>query len=417
MNFLGGIPGVPNLSIGTYDAEGRPTQINASSAPTVVASAISYGPFGATSVTYATGDYDTFAYDNLGHMTLYQTTDPSYGQYQGSLIWNPNGTLKSLSTVDTIPGGGSDPSTTVTYHYDDLARLIYASDGVNLSQTYSYDRYGNISTSGSPQSWMPTYASPNTNQYQPVSTCGNSGAIGYDMDGNLLCDSFNIYTWNAENKLTSVNTNGHGNNSSNRYDGLNRQVENSSSAVTYERLYAPGLGPVALMFEQNTAEADIPLPGGGKAIYSPYYGGINNGYTHTDWRGDVRLSTSQWGGLSDELSRIAYSPFGEEYNINAGESWFDSTSLSVAVPNAYDMPNRTLHGIQGRWLNPDPAGRSAVDPSNPQTWNRYVYAGNDPLKYRDPAGLDFYLNCENTGPCQEMVVGYDKNGNPQTASV
>src|SRR5271165_6925432 len=43
---------------------------------------------------------------------------------------------------------------------------------------------------------------------------------------------------------------------------------------------------------------------------------------------------------------------------------------------------------QGRWLVPDPAGLAAVDITNPQTWNRYVYVANNPLAVTDPLGLD-----------------------------
>lgn len=43
--------------------------------------------------------------------------------------------------------------------------------------------------------------------------------------------------------------------------------------------------------------------------------------------------------------------------------------------------------MQGRWLSPDPSGLAAVDPTNPQSWNRYVYALNNPLRYTDPLGL------------------------------
>src|ERR1700694_5520852 len=50
----------------------------------------------------------------------------------------------------------------------------------------------------------------------------------------------------------------------------------------------------------------------------------------------------------------------------------------------------------GRWMHPDPAGLAAVDPSNPQTWNRYAYVTNNPLSFTDPLGL----NVDETG-CHE----------------
>jgi hypothetical protein len=46
------------------------------------------------------------------------------------------------------------------------------------------------------------------------------------------------------------------------------------------------------------------------------------------------------------------------------------------------MPCRRATGFQ-----PDPAGLAAVDPSNPQTWNRYAYVGNNPMSNVDPSGL------------------------------
>src|SRR5215469_4492530 len=56
------------------------------------------------------------------------------------------------------------------------------------------------------------------------------------------------------------------------------------------------------------------------------------------------------------------------------------------VANLYDFPARE-YGTQGRWLSPDPAGVAAVDPTNPQTWNRYSYVLNNPLVIIDPLGL------------------------------
>ena len=42
---------------------------------------------------------------------------------------------------------------------------------------------------------------------------------------------------------------------------------------------------------------------------------------------------------------------------------------------------------QGRWISPDPAGLAAVDPTNPQTWNRYAYVSNSPVVKTDALGL------------------------------
>jgi RHS repeat-associated protein len=47
---------------------------------------------------------------------------------------------------------------------------------------------------------------------------------------------------------------------------------------------------------------------------------------------------------------------------------------------------RYFSGAQGRFTSPDPMLNSAK-PEDPQTWNRYSYALNNPLKFVDPNGL------------------------------
>jgi RHS repeat-associated protein len=93
---------------------------------------------------------------------------------------------------------------------------------------------------------------------------------------------------------------------------------------------------------------------------------------------------------------MAYAPFGEGY---AGGSptyvTFTSTGFAPIVdPGQND--NGTLDDFlfrhyspgQGRWISPDPAALAVVDPTNPQTWNRYAYVANNPLSYVDPSGLN-----------------------------
>ena len=61
-----------------------------------------------------------------------------------------------------------------------------------------------------------------------------------------------------------------------------------------------------------------------------------------------------------------------------------------AIQYAYQATARLMQQEAGRWVSPDPAGLSAVDLSNPQTMNRYVYVANNPLSNMDPRGLCTY---------------------------
>jgi RHS repeat-associated protein len=44
----------------------------------------------------------------------------------------------------------------------------------------------------------------------------------------------------------------------------------------------------------------------------------------------------------------------------------------------------------GRFMSPDPSGLAYADPTNPQIFNLYAYALNNPLKYTDPTGMYCY---------------------------
>ena len=76
--------------------------------------------------------------------------------------------------------------------------------------------------------------------------------------------------------------------------------------------------------------------------------------------------------------------------------------ISTAPYPLYDGLYREYHPTWGRWLNPDLAGLGAVDPSNPQSWNRYAYVTNNPLALSDPSGL---LGCPQGMPTNECYGG------------
>jgi RHS repeat-associated protein len=80
-------------------------------------------------------------------------------------------------------------------------------------------------------------------------------------------------------------------------------------------------------------------------------------------------------------------PFGEQYIGTAQDTFVTGVAASDEATDMKDFWAREFHSIQGRWLTPDPAGVAAVDPKNPQTWNRYAYVLGNPLAFIDPRGL------------------------------
>jgi len=70
----------------------------------------------------------------------------------------------------------------------------------------------------------------------------------------------------------------------------------------------------------------------------------------------------------------------------------------------YDALYRKVHTTQGRWISPDPAGLAAVGLTDPQTWNRYAYVGNNPLSAVDPLGLDDVKCCGGDFYSQQLAA-------------
>ncbi len=140
------------------------------------------------------------------------------------------------------------------------------------------------------------------------------------------------------------------------------------------------------MNAQSVARGFVPLPGGVKAVYNPSL----TTYRVPDWQGSIRIGSNYNRAY---IFSVAFAPFGEQYD--RGGSWpveftfagNDNETTTNTNPE-YDALYRKVHTSQGRWVSPDPAGLAAVDPSNPQTWNRYAYVLNNPLSFIDSLGLE-----------------------------
>ena len=188
-------------------------------------------------------------------------------------------------------------------------------------------------------------------------------------------DSLRTYTWDDYGRTTTIDS------VNLTYDALDRMTEQNRSGVYTQIVYAPTGQKLAIMTGQTLQKAFVPLPSGGQAVFNSsgllYYG-------HPDHLGSTRFASTPSRTMYFDT---AYAPFGEPYAHFRHRRPLLHRPGQDTVAGLYDFPARE-YSIQGRWPSPDPAGLAAVDPSNPQSWNRYAYVINDPLDWVDPSGLD-----------------------------
>jgi RHS repeat-associated protein len=400
---LSGFPGVPTIYYGAsdgsgLDGEGRVIKVTASSGGNLV-TGVTYNtsaqPIGAlTQVTYGSGDFDQFSYDaSTGRMTGYQYNVGTSGQaVVATPSWNANGTLQSLNIVDPFNSANQQ---NCTYSYDDLTRVssVSCNNGAVWGQTFSYDPFGNIQksvpTGATGITFNPTY-DQTTNHYSTL-----CGTLSYDTNGNLTNDCFHSYQWDAQGHPVTVDST-----SNQTYDAFGQLAELSASGWVGQYLYDETGHELGLSQAGSGSFAFIPLPGGGTALYN---GSLQN-YGHVDWLGTSRLTSAAASGFVGESAR---GPFGEPYATVLGPNTLqDFSHMIFNIENdLYDTHYREYHPTQGRWITPDPAGIAAVDPTNPQTWNRYAYTSNNPLSNSDPLGLYYDV-------CDPSFVSTDSLGFP-----
>jgi RHS repeat-associated protein len=161
------------------------------------------------------------------------------------------------------------------------------------------------------------------------------------------------------------------------------------------------LDPQGLFLGGYTAgygwSAAIPLGGRQLAMYAagasePVY------FDHPNALGSEGQWTDAGGNYAGE---VQFCPWGQvcASTITNGSIYQTFAGLELYDPetdptdDGYQTPNRYYVTRHQRWLTPDPLGQNAADPSDPQTWNMYGYARNNPTSLVDPLGL--FANCPN----------------------
>jgi RHS repeat-associated protein len=381
----------PNSLTFTYALDGleRPIGLTDNTNHTWV-SGVLYNPASQmTNATFPSGT-ETWGYNLLNQ--LMQRTTTSGSTTRMNMAYNytagkDNGQI--AGSADAVTGE------TITYLYDSLKRLAKASSGT-WSDTYTYDGFGNLTgmtgSGGAPS--LSVSVNPATNQITPTNVLydGNGNVTQFSPSGSLMTLGYDVV-----NRMASVNsTNAYA------YSPANQRVYFRSSATGTETLYVYGTDGKKLatytiagitgsqvnfaMQNQNVYFAGKLISAEGNAVAVD------------------RLGTVRWNATSGGHT---YYPYGAEYSATLNDTEKYATYTRDTLTGLDYAMNRYYSSPWGRFMTPDRSWSSAR-PGNPQSWNLYAYAVNDPVNGNDPSGNDTYVidddgtivgSCDDDGNC------------------
>jgi RHS repeat-associated protein len=342
-----------------------------------------------TGLNLGNGVAESFGYSNDRLQLTSQTATKgaatlmnlSYG-YSASSGASGVGTAAGNSgQLMTITGTINSQTRNQAFTYDNVGRLTTATGWGAWQRRFAYDRWGNrtgmwnATTGGSQLQSIALQMSGSA----PTNRIGNVNGVSYvyDSSGNVTNDGAYSYTYDAESRLVSVSVGGSG---SYGYDSANRRIKKTASGVTTHYVWegseviAEYDGVSGALISEYVHTGRVMIREQGSAIR----------YYHSD-RLSTRLITDGTGtvvGTEDHLL------FGEDGGVVGESEKHRFTSYERDSESGTDYAvNRQYSNGTGRFLRPDPVTGSR---GNPQSFNRYAYAGNDPVNAIDPLGLQSY---------------------------
>jgi RHS repeat-associated protein len=211
-------------------------------------------------------------------------------------------------------------------------------------------------------------------------------------------DGTNSYTYDAENRVTQVNS---GSTLSNVYDANGRRVRKNVGSSFTE--YSYGLNG-SVQSEYNGSTWPTQYVYAGSRLIAEYTNSTTD-FIFADHLGSTRLVT---GMNQSVIDSIDYNPFGQ---LIAGGS--STTHLFTGKERdeglLTDFGARYYRPLMGRFMTPDwdedPYPVPHADFENPQSLNLYGYVQNNPLSRIDSDG---HVTCDpdtySTGPNGELIV-------------
>lgn len=385
---------VSGITVNTVNANG----VGVSSTASPLISGITLNAAGnVTGWSWASGKTQAYGYDVYGQLNSYRLGDPAgTGISAGSLrIVGYDGAGRIVAYThsnDSVPVDELDQY----FVYDDLARLVGASQGISTIQ-YSYDLNGNRSSKVISGTAYNNTVSPTSNKLTQIQDVGGSAAIQYDAAGNITNDGANTYIYSDRGRLSSVTTAGGVVNY--RYNALELRVYKSGPT----NLIPTG---VAYYVYDEAGKLLGEYDSNGKALYETVY--LNSMpvgvFKQAGTAAQSNIATSFYNVYSDHLAtpRVitratdeaivwrwdaaeAFGATAPDQNPNGFGVFVFNQRLPGQVFDAetglFQNWHREYNARLGRYIQSDPIGlRGGI--------NTFAYVGGNPLSKIDPRGLD-----------------------------
>jgi RHS repeat-associated protein len=307
-----------------------------------------------------------WAYDAAGNRTVDQTDDAVFSTAHDGMnrmgSRAPGGPIVfsgSLNEAGTVTIDGKPAEVDAANNFRGTANLTSATTTVTVK---AKDASGNETT----------------NQYE-VDRSGSTTTYAHDANGNLTSDGTKSYFWNALNQLVEVKE-GTTTIATFEYDGSGRRTEKVAGGLTHQYVY----DAEDIVEERITGSTS-------ETIRYHHGVGIDEPLARTDGSSvTTYYLADHLGSIVQETSAIGAVALEREYDAN-GRLLADNSSGFAFTGREWDTETE-LYYYRARYYDPGLGRFSSEDPlgfgAGP---NFYAYVLNNPVKFKDPFGLDVLM--------------------------
>jgi RHS repeat-associated protein len=279
------------------------------------------------------------------------------------------------------------------FYYDGLHRFDYSTLNGSVNLDLAYSANGNIRRKSDVASTDWVYHSTKKNA---VVNAGGT-AYGYDANGNMTTRAGSSITWTSYNYPSVIRE------GSKRYEysyGPDRQK--------WKQVFVNGLPETTIYignnYEKNISNSDVEhrhyvrANGRAVAMYTRRQSGSDyHRYILSDHQGSIAAITTPGGAIEVAQSFTAFGerrdprdwsgapPSGDLSMIGARSDMGYTGHQNLERSSLIHMKGRVFDAKIGRSLSADPY---VPNPMNTQSFNRYSYVYNNPMRYVDPDGFE-----------------------------